>query len=39
MIFQRTANYADYAGIAGYIYLATPSNTTYNKQLVWSKVI
>ena len=30
MIFQRLANYAD-VGMCGYIYLATPSNTTYNK--------
>ena len=30
MIYQRTADYAD-VGMCGYIYLATPSNTTYNK--------
>ena len=30
MIFQRIANYAD-VGMCGYIYLATPSSTTYQK--------
>ena len=30
MIYQRLANYGD-VGLCGYLYLATPSNTTYNK--------
>ena len=29
-MFQRMANYAD-VGMCGYIYLATPSSTTYQK--------